>query len=75
MKITAVESSTLRTVAYDADRETLQLEFQSRAVYQYLHVAEGVYEALLRAPSKGAYFNQNIRLQFSYIKLKAASFS
>ena len=73
MKIIAVESSTLRSVAYDKDREVLQLEFQSRAVYRYLGVPEAVYRALLQAPSKGAYFNHHVRLQFPYEQVKAAS--
>ena len=54
MNVTAVESSTLATIAYDGNRELLQLEFNSRAVYQYLGVPAVVYEELLRTPSKAA---------------------
>lgn len=66
MKITAVESSTLATVAYDRDRELLQLEFSSGACYQYQGVPLVVHEALLRASSKGTYFNYAIRGRFPY---------
>jgi hypothetical protein len=38
MNVTAVESSTLATIAYDTTRELLQLEFNSRALYQYFGV-------------------------------------
>ena len=38
MRVTAVESTTLVTVSYDDARELLQLEFCSRAVYQYFSV-------------------------------------
>ena len=66
MNVTAVESSTLATVAYDGARELLQLEFRSRAIYLYLGVPAAVHEALLRAPFKGGYFNRFIRGYFPY---------
>jgi KTSC domain len=66
MRITAVESITLATVSYDDARELLQLEFCSRAVYQYSNVPAAVYQSLLGAASKGRYFNQAIRGRFPY---------
>ncbi len=66
MNVTAVESNTLATVAYDDARELLQLKFRSRAIYQYFGVSVAVHEALLRAPSKGSYFNRAIRGRFPY---------
>jgi hypothetical protein len=66
MPVAAVESTTLSTVAYDEARKLLQLEFRSRAIYQYFGVPAAVYEALLGAPSKGNYFNQFIRGRFPY---------
>ena len=69
MNVTAVESTTLATVAYDEVRELLQLEFRSRAIYHYLGVPSIVHEALLAAPSKGGYFNQSIRGRFRYSRI------
>ena len=69
MNVTAVESSTLATIAYDRTRELLQLEFNSRVLYQYFGVPVTVHEALLRAPSKGSYFNQAIRGKFRYSRI------
>ena len=66
MRVATVESTTLATVAYDEAREVLQLEFCSRAVYLYFGVPPTVHQALLGAPSKGKYFNQNIRGRFRY---------
>jgi hypothetical protein len=66
MNVTAVESTTLATVAYDAAMEILQLEFRSRAIYQYFGVPAAVRAALLRAPSAGSYFNRVIRGCFPY---------
>ena len=66
MNVTAVESTTLATVAYDEGRELLRLEFCSQAIYLYWGVPSIVHQALLSAPSKGSYFNQAIRGWFPY---------
>ncbi len=60
MPVTAVESTTLATVAGDKAGGLLQLEFRSRAIYQYFGVTATVHEARLCAPSKGSYFNRFI---------------
>jgi lysyl-tRNA synthetase class 2 len=71
MKPTIVESTTLATVAYDADRQLLQIEFRDRTTYRYFNVPTDVHETLLRARSKGSYFNRVIRRQFAYVRVHA----
>jgi hypothetical protein len=66
MNVTVVESTTLAAVGYDDAHELLQLEFRSGAIYRYDGVPAAVHEALLRASSKGNYFNRAIRGQFPY---------
>src|ERR1022692_4051317 len=66
MNVTIVELTSLATVAYDDARKLLQLEFCSRAIYQYFGVPAAVHAVLLRAPSKGIYFNRVIRGRFPY---------
>ena len=68
MLAAAVESTTLATVAYDAQGQLLWLEFRSRAVYCYFGVPPAVHQDLMAAPSKGTYFNRNIRGRFPYHK-------
>ncbi len=63
---TAIASTTLVSVAYDGPRQLLQLEFRSRALYWYFGVPPTVHQSLLDAPSKGAYFNRNIRDRFPF---------
>lgn len=75
MKTIAVDSTTLRTVGYDAGRQILQLEFQNRSIYQYFEVPATIYQELIQAPSKGAYFNRSIRSRFDFALVKAASLS
>ena len=66
MKPIVVESTTLASVAYQADSEILELQFRNQAIYRYFRVPAPVYEALLSAPSKGRYFNRLIRGRFPY---------
>jgi hypothetical protein len=58
-----VDSSLIRSVTYGADA-TLTVRFHSGAVYRYFTVPHRILEALLAAPSKGAYFNRHIREEF-----------
>ena len=69
MLTTAVESTTLSTVAYDAAGQVLWLRFRSHAIYCYFGVPAAVHTALLDAPSKGTYFNRYIRDRFPYERL------
>lgn len=66
MLATAVESTTLATVTYDPSAQLLWLEFRNRAVYCYFGVPPAVHLSLIAAPSKGVYFNRNIRGRFPY---------
>ena len=69
MRVTVVESTTLAVVVYDEARELLQVEFRSRNVYRYFGVPARVHEGLLRAPSRGRYFNNEIRGRFGYARM------
>ena len=63
----ALESSSLSTVAYHHQRAILQVEFRDGTIYHYLGVPVHTYRDLLRADSKGAYFNLRIRSLFAHI--------
>lgn len=56
-----IQSEALRSVGYDAESRTLEIEFASGLVYQYFDVPEDVYEGLMAAPSHGEYFGRHIR--------------
>ena len=66
MRVTTVESTALATVGYDEARERLQVEFCDQAIYHYFGVPAALHQELLGAPSKGSYFNQEIRGRFSF---------
>jgi hypothetical protein len=77
MRREAVESTTMRSVGYESKSKILEIEFQSGEVYQYLDVPEMVQKRLLRAKSKGQYFNGEIRDDYAFVcvgtKRRAAS--
>ena len=64
-----LESSTPASVLYLPKHRQLELEFRSGEIYRYLDVPPQVYSELLAAPSKGIYFNSNIRKQFPFHQL------
>ena len=59
-----VDSSMIRSIAYDLDARQLAIEFQSGAIYYYWDVPEGVHRGIMLASSKGAYFLETVRDQF-----------
>ncbi len=61
----AVKSSAIQYVRYDALTRELTVRLPARA-YVYEDVPAEVYEALMRAESKGAFYNAHVRDRFSY---------
>jgi hypothetical protein len=64
-----VESSLIGEIEYDAEARLLYLCFHTTGWYVYADVPPDTYEELLAAPSKGVYFNDEIRGAFSEGKL------
>jgi CHASE1-domain containing sensor protein len=61
MQRTPVSSSNLRSVGYDLTSNTLEIEFRNGRIYQYFHVPETMYLALMQASSHGRYFDAYIK--------------
>ena len=66
-----VISSALVSVKYDAASGDLEIRFVSGRTYRYSNVPADVYEALLNAESKGAFFNAQIRDRYPHRELYA----
>ena len=58
-ELVPVNSSVIRAVGYDG--RTLTVEFHSGRVYDHPRVPPSVYDGLMRASSKGAFYNRHIR--------------
>ena len=56
-----VRSSNLKSIGYDPDRRILEVEFDTRSVYQYYAVPLYEYEGLMQARSHGSYFSRHIK--------------
>ena len=64
-----VTSKNLRSIGYDPNSQTLEVEFNAGTIYQYVDVPPDEYEGLMNADSKGTYLNANIKGRYSYTKL------
>jgi hypothetical protein len=63
----ALDSEALSSVQYDALRERLCATFrESGRTYEYYGVSSADYAALIRADSRGAWFNAHIRDHFPF---------
>ena len=69
MEREAVNSSMIRSVGYDAEARTLEVEFnKGGAVWQYFEFPPDAYESF-RAGSLGKYFLANIKGRYPEAKL------
>ena len=57
-------SSSVKAVGYDPASQTLRVQFQSGAVYDYADVPVELHASLAAAPSVGSFFGQNIRTKY-----------
>ena len=64
----SVESTLIRSVAHDPDKNILEIKFNSGDTYHYLGVSESDHLNLMAASSTGRHFNQNILGRFEHVK-------
>lgn len=69
MQRSELNSTSLKGATYCFQEAFLELEFQSGGIYRFGGVPESIYQELLRAESKGVYFNHHIRNRFPSIKM------
>jgi hypothetical protein len=66
MQRTPVRSRALVSAGYDPEAQLMELEFHNGRVYRYRDVPPGVFEFLLRTPSKGGFVNRMIEGRYAY---------
>jgi len=59
-------STAISHLAYDADKRELLVIFTSGRRYRYADMPPEVFVAFSRAPSRGAFFNHEIRDRYAY---------
>ena len=65
MEHVPVQSTNIRSVGYDPETRTMQVQFSHGGLYSYSNVDPGVHQALVEAPSVGAHFTLNIRNNYA----------
>lgn len=61
-----VNSSNIAAVGYDAENQTVYVQFLNGSTYAYKGVPEHEFENLLTAPSVGSYLNRNYKNVYPY---------
>jgi hypothetical protein len=69
-----VTSTALARVGYSKDRHILEVELLNGAIYRYLGVPPSVYRALKEAPSKGRFYDHNVRYKYPSRRVRRAMF-
>jgi hypothetical protein len=64
-----VDSTSLRSVGYDAASLTLEVEFRNGSVYRYANVPSELWARLRRAESMGRFFQDHVRDQFETMRV------
>lgn len=62
----SVQSSAIGRIEYDPRDATLTVWFHDSGPYTYFGVPQALYRSFLAAPSKGTFFNGQIRDRFAY---------
>lgn len=71
MRRTGVESSSVRSIGYDAAMRVLEIEYAGGAVYRYRSVPRRVHAELMRVESKGIYVNTVIKPRYGFERVEA----
>ncbi len=59
-----VDSSNIKSIGYDPNTSTLEIEFNSGAIWQYFDVPESKWYAFESSGSKGSFFPREIKNQY-----------
>ena len=65
-----IDSSAIEAVQYDAARRRLDVELTNRRAYRYFDVPAEVYRSFMAADSKGRFYNDEIRDEYEYARLR-----
>ena len=60
-----IESSIIKSIGYDPNSSTLEIEFNNDAVWQYFDFLEYLWYEFKSSESKGKFFHREIKNQYS----------
>lgn len=64
-----VQSSTLRSAAYDKDSGDMHVTFQGGGRYVYHGVPEEVHQSFQMSGSKGGFLHKNVKGKYEFTKI------
>jgi hypothetical protein len=71
MDYRSLSSSTLNSVGYEAETQTLAVTFRNGTEYHFYNVGESVFEGICSASSPGQYFDLYVKKAgYSYARVR-----
>jgi hypothetical protein len=68
-QMTTTDSSMIKKAIYNFTTNTLKVEFNSGALYEYSQVDPQLYDEFCKAESQGKFFNEKIKNKYENSKL------
>lgn len=68
-QVTTTDSSMIKKAVYNFTTNSLKVEFNSGAVYEYANVDPTTYDEFCKAESQGKFFNEKIKNVYPNSKL------
>jgi hypothetical protein len=65
-----IASRAITAVGYSKCLHALEIEFRNGAIYRYLNVPPSVHGALIAAPSKARFYDENIRGKYPSVLVR-----
>lgn len=73
MQTVNVESSHLAQIGYDLEKQLLQVQFKDGATYESPNFPQAVFQQWITAPSKGKFYHQHIKNNYTLQKASGGS--
>ncbi|MGE3520759.1 MAG: KTSC domain-containing protein [Vicinamibacterales bacterium] len=64
-----VDSTSIDAIGYDTEAAELHVRLLSGNTYKYAGVSQAAFQAFLSAPSKGAYFNREMKPKYFGVQI------
>ncbi len=64
MEMIPVASKAITSIGYDPASMRMQIRFKQGHTYTFCNVPESIFDGLLKAPSKGIYYDLHIRNKY-----------
>ena len=65
-----INSTSIRSVGFDPQTQTLEVEFSNGSIVQYARVAAEIHRRFLAAPSPTSYFRDQIEESFTARRIR-----